>query len=106
MDQLGVDIGFLLETKFTGGIYTCYSSGYSVLASAATSVPQEGIALFWRGNISYEVEEMRIRGANVISVQLRMDNVQFFVVGCNIRPPSDLETLTDIEQAWKAWLAI
>jgi hypothetical protein len=55
MNQLGVDIGFLLETKLTGGIYTHYSSGYSVLPSTATSVWQGGIALFWRGNNLHEV---------------------------------------------------
>ncbi len=44
---------------------------------------------------------MQIWGANVISLQLRMDNDQFFVVGCYI-PPSDLQTLTDVEQAWQA----
>ena len=99
MDQMGVDIGFLLETKLTGGIYTRYSTEYSVLASSATSVRQGGIALFWRGNNSYKVEETQIWGANVISLQLRMDNTQFFVVGCYI-PPSDLETLTDVKRAW------
>jgi hypothetical protein len=98
MDQLGVDIGFLLETKLTGGIYTHYSSGCSVLASTATSVRQGGIALFWRGNNSYKVEEMQIWGANVISLHLMMGAIQFYVVGCYI-PPSDLETLTHIEQA-------
>jgi hypothetical protein len=76
MNQLGVDIGFLLETKLTGGIYTRYSSGYPVLALTATSVRQGGIAFFWRGNNSYyEVKEMQIWGVNVISLQLRMDNV-------------------------------
>ncbi len=53
MDQLGVDIGFLMETKLTGGIYTRHSSGYDVLALNATSSSSGGIALFWRGNISY-----------------------------------------------------
>jgi hypothetical protein len=101
MDQLGVDIGFLLETKLTGGIYTRYSSSYSVLASTATLVQQGGIALFWRGNDLYEVEEMQIWGANLISLQLRMDNAQFFVVRCYI-PPSNLETLTDVKWAWQA----
>jgi hypothetical protein len=101
MDQMGVDIGFLLETKLTGGIYTRYSSGYSVLASSATSVRQGGIALFWRGNNSYKVEETQIWGANVISLQLKMDNARFFVVRCYI-PPSDLQTLTDVERAWQA----
>jgi hypothetical protein len=72
MDQLGVDIGFLLETKLTGGIHTRYSSGYSVLALTATSVWQGGIALFWRGNNSYEVEETQIWGVNIISLHLMM----------------------------------
>jgi hypothetical protein len=101
MDQLGVNIGFLLETKFTGGIYSCYSSGYSVLALTATSVWQGGIALFWRGNNSYEMEETKIWGANVISLHLMMGTAQFFVLGCYI-PPSDLETLTYADKAWCA----
>jgi hypothetical protein len=32
MDQLGVDIGFLMETKMMKGIYTQHPSGYEVLA--------------------------------------------------------------------------
>ena len=72
MDQLGVDIGFLLETKLTGGIYTCYSSGYLVLALTVTLVQQGGIALFWRGNNSFKVEETKNWGANVISLHLMM----------------------------------
>jgi len=100
MDQLGVDIGFLMETKLTGGIYTRQSSGYDVLASTAKLPSSGGIALFWRGNISYEVEETRIWGPNVISLHLMMGSVHFFVVGCYI-PLSDLETLACIEKAWR-----
>jgi hypothetical protein len=66
MDQLGVDIGFLLETTLTVGVYTCYSSSYSVLALIAMLVRQGGIALFWRGNNLYDMEETKIWGANVI----------------------------------------
>jgi hypothetical protein len=98
MDQLGSDIGFFLETKSTGGIYTCYSSGYSVLASTATLVWQGGIALFWRGNNLYKVEETKIWGANIISLHLMMGAVHFFVIGCYI-PLSDLETLMDVNKA-------
>ena len=46
MDQLGVGIGFLMETKLTGRIYTQHSSGYDVLASNVTSSSSGGIALF------------------------------------------------------------
>jgi hypothetical protein len=70
MEQMGVDIGFLLEAKLTGGIYTRHSSGYDVLASNAMSSSSGGIALFWRGNISYEVEETRIWGPIIISLHL------------------------------------
>ena len=97
MDQLGVDIGFLMETKLTGGIYTRHSSGYNVLASTAMLPSSGGIALFWGGNILYEVKETRIWGPNVISLHLLMGSVQFFVLGCYI-PPSDLETLACVDK--------
>jgi hypothetical protein len=51
MEQMGVDIGFLLETKLTRGIYTQHLSGYNVLALTTTLSSSGGIALFWRGNI-------------------------------------------------------
>ncbi len=72
MDQLGVDIRFLVEMKLTGGIYTWHSLEYDVLALNATSSSSGGIALFWRGNILYKVEETRVWGPNVISLQLMM----------------------------------
>ncbi len=46
MDQLGVNIGFLVETKLTDGIYTQFLSGYKVVTSTAPSARQGGIALF------------------------------------------------------------
>jgi hypothetical protein len=45
--KVGIDLGILLETKVTGGIYTQQLSGYSVAASNAPSAQQSGIALFW-----------------------------------------------------------
>jgi hypothetical protein len=100
MDQMRVDIvGFPEETKLTRRFYTCFLSGYKVLAKSATSIWQGWIALFWRGNNLYEVEETRIWGPNVISLHLMMGDVRFIVVEYYI-PPSDLETLTDINKAW------
>jgi hypothetical protein len=88
MDQLRFDIGFLMKTKLTEGIYTRYSSGYNLLALNATSSSSGGIALFWRGIISYKVEETRVWGPNVISLHLMMAACHFFVMGCYI-PPSN-----------------
>ena len=47
----------------------------------------------------YEVEEMRVWGPNVISLYLMMGAHWFYVVGCYI-PPSDLDALACIHQAW------
>ena len=43
---MGVDIGFLMETKLMGEIYTWHLQGYDVLASTAMSSSSGGIALF------------------------------------------------------------
>jgi hypothetical protein len=99
MDQLGVDIGFLLETKLTWGIYIRHSSGYDVLALTAMLSSSGRISLFWRGINSYKVKEMQIWGPNVIYLHLMTGSIQFYVVGCYI-PPSDLETLACIDKAW------
>jgi hypothetical protein len=57
MEAMEVDIGVFLESKVTSGIYTQSLSGYSVVASDAPSAHQGGIALFWRPNKSYKVED-------------------------------------------------
>jgi hypothetical protein len=48
MEAIDINLGILIETKVTGGIYTKNSSGYSVVASNASSVHQGGIAFFWQ----------------------------------------------------------
>jgi hypothetical protein len=99
MEAMGVDIGIFQETKITGGIYTRSSSGYSVVASDAPSAHQGGIALFWRPNKSYEVEDWRVRSPNVLSFVIVTGGQRFYAVGCYI-PPNDRSMLTALVQAW------
>jgi hypothetical protein len=99
MAAMDVDFGILMETKITGGMYTCFSSGYNVLASNAVSVRQEGVALFWKPNKLYEIEEWRVRGPNVITFVVVTGVERYYAVGCYI-PPTDLTTLTHVEGAW------
>ena len=99
MDGIGADLGILMETKVTDGIYTQKLSGYSVVASNAPSAHQGGIALFWQPNKLYLVEDWRIRGLNVLTFVLVMGSCQFYAVGCYI-PPNNLSTATTIEKAW------
>jgi hypothetical protein len=100
MKATGVDLGIFMETKVTDGVYTRFSSGYNVTASKAISASQGGIALFWRENELYEVEEVARRGPNVLTFELVTGQMRYFVVGAYI-PPSDLgTTLSHIRQAW------
>jgi hypothetical protein len=99
MAAMDVDIGIFQETKVTGGIYTRMSSGYSVVASNAASVHHGGIALFWQPNKSYEVEDWRVRGPNVLLFVIVTGGERYYAVGCYI-PPNNLSTLATIVQAW------
>jgi hypothetical protein len=46
MAAIDINFGILVEMKITGGIYTCFLSGYNVFASNAVSVRQGGATLF------------------------------------------------------------
>ena len=94
MDSMGVDFAVLQETKITGGIYTRRTSGYDVVATDAKGTTSGGVALIWReGHDLFEVEEVRVRSANVVSCELVTAAARWFVVGY-YNPPSDLDTLT------------
>jgi hypothetical protein len=96
-----VDCGVFTETKITDDIYMRFSSGYNVFASNAVSIRQGKIALFWRDNDLYEIEESKIRGPNVLSFELVTGKTRFYIVGAYL-PPSDPGTaLMHVERAWK-----
>jgi len=99
MDALGVDIGLFQETKLTKGIYTRNSSGYSVLASDAPSAWSGGVALFYRENDLFEVEEQKLWGPNVLSFELQTGEDRYFIVGAYIAP-SEISALADVDKAW------
>ncbi len=96
MEAMGINLGVFLETKLTGRIYTWNLSGYSVVASDTLSVHQGGIALFWRANKMYEVEDWRIRGPNVLCFVVVAESQRFYIVGCYILP-TNLSTLPQVK---------
>ena len=91
MKLMGVDCGVLSETKLTKGVYTRWSSRYSVRSTHVLSKWQGGISLFWRASEMYEVEEVEIRGPNVLTFQLVLGATRWYVIGCYI-PPNKLTT--------------
>jgi hypothetical protein len=101
MKQMGVDCGILLETKLTKGVYTHWSSGYNVQSTHTPSKWQGGISLFWRTSERYEIEEVELRGPNVLSFQLVLGAMRWYIVGCYILP-TNLTTLMHVDEAWRA----
>ncbi len=101
MKQMGVNCGILLETKLTEGVYTHWSSGYNVQSTHTPSKWQGGISLFWRTSRTYEIKEVEMRGLNVLSFQLILGATRWYIVGCYI-PPTNLTTLTHVNEAWRA----
>jgi hypothetical protein len=49
----------------------------------------------------YEIEEVELRGPNVLLFQLVSGATRWYIVGCYI-PPTDQTALTHVEQAWLA----
>ncbi len=101
MAATGVDCGVFTETKITDDIYTQFSSGYNVFASNAVSVRQGGIALFWRDNDLYEIEESKICSPNVLSFKLVTGKMRFYVMVAYLPPSDPGIALMHVELAWK-----
>ncbi len=101
MKQMGVDYGVLLETKLTEGVYTRWSSRYNVRSTHAPSKWQGGTSLFWRTSRTHEIEEVEMRGPNVLSFQLISGATRWYIMGCYI-PPTNLTTSTHVDEAWQA----
>jgi hypothetical protein len=51
-------------------VYMHWSSRYNVQSTHAPSKWQGGISFFWRTSETYEIEEVELRGPNVLSFQL------------------------------------
>ena len=101
MEQMNVDLGILTEAKLTDGIYTRCSSGYNVVATNARAHFQGGVALFYKNSPDWQVESVRHHGPNVISFQLVAASRRWGVIGAYV-PPSDLDTVEYIIQAFEA----
>ncbi len=78
-----------------------WSSGYNVRSTHAPSAWQGRNSLFWRASETYEIEEVELRGPNVLLFQLILGATRWYIVGSYI-PPTDQTTLTHVKQAWLA----
>ena len=59
MSQENMEMGIFQETKLTGGVYTCGSAGYSIVAMETPSRHRGGVAVFYQPTPGYTVEAIQ-----------------------------------------------
>ena len=102
LEQMGVGLAILMETKLTDDCYTRLALGFKILASKATSDNQGGIALLWKENHpGYELELARIATPNLLTFQLITGDEQFYCMEIYISP-TDTMGVEDLRAAWEA----
>ena len=100
MSQANMVLSILQETKLTNGIYTHGSSGYSAVATDASSRHRGGVAIFYRSEPHLAVEAVEKFGPNVISFQLATGARRWYIVGVYLAP-DDTETMKRVIEAMR-----
>ena len=77
-----MDLGIFQETKVTNGIYTCGSTGYSVIATDAPSQHRGCVAVFNRPAPYFAVEAVQKFGPNVVGFHLETGGRRWYIVVC------------------------
>jgi hypothetical protein len=90
----------LTVTKLTNKRYPRFISGYHVIALKAASPHQSRIVVLWRpGHQDFEVEGVNVASLNILTFQIVMGGVHFFVIGAYI-PPADTMGVDDLHATW------
>ena len=95
MDQANMDLGVMQETKCTDGVYTRTLARYRVVATDAPSWHRGGIALFYKEEADFAVEEVRPYGPNVISFEVLTGRRRWYIIGCYLAP-DDARTIDQV----------
>ena len=98
MAQANIDLGVFQETKCTDGVYTRASAGYRVIATDAPIRHRGGVALFYREEADFAVEEVRKYGPNVLSFKVVTGRRRWYIIGCYIAP-DDARTIERVVTA-------
>ena len=81
-----MDLVVLQETNITKCIYTSESSSYKVVAMEAPSAHSGGVSIFYQTADHLSVEVFQVHGENVVSFQLALEYMWWFIVGCYVPP--------------------
>ena len=89
MAQANIDLGVFQDTKCTNGVYTRALARYHVVATDTLRRHCGGVALFYREEADFAVEEVRTYGPNVISFEVVTGQRRWYIIGCYIAPDDD-----------------
>ena len=86
VSKANMDLGIFQETKITNGVYTCRSSGYSVVETDLLSPHHSGVAVFYRPSPRFTVEDVQQFGNNFVGFQLETGERRWYIFGCYLVP--------------------
>ena len=86
MEQVNIDLGFLFDTKITGGINTGPSPEYNMLVLEVHGKHQGGIEILFRNSPHWKIKAYQSFGTHVLSFQLVMGCKRWFIVRCYVLP--------------------
>ena len=81
MAQDNLDMVVLKDKKFTYGVYTCKSAGYSVVSMGTLIRHCSRVTAFYRVMPRFSVKAMQQFGNNVIRFRLIKGEQKWYIVG-------------------------
>ena len=84
-----MDIVFAQESKFAEKHHATKRYGpYNILTAPTQRTNCGGVSLFHRESKLYSLENAKVRGPNIITFELQVSKVRYYVIGCYF-PPSE-----------------
>ena len=76
------DLGIFQETSLMGWVFTCRSSGYSVVNTDMSSRHCSGVAVLYRPLLQYAVEAIKQFRPKVVVFQIATGDWRWYIIGC------------------------
>ena len=86
MAQANLDLSVLQDMKFTEGVYTHGSDGYSVVATDMPRQHRGVVAVFYQASPWFSVKTLQKFVPNSVRFQMLMGERQWCIIGCYLAP--------------------
>ena len=102
VDQGKFDCLVIHETNLKDGVYTRGPIGFQVMVIVVPIYHHGGVAVFYREAEHFTIEDIRIHGLNIISLQMVMGRRWWHIVEWYISP-SNTSNIEDVVVSIRSW---